>query len=94
MGLKVAIQMDPIGSIDIHGDSTFRLALEAEARGHTLFYYHVEDLVWNHGRVTATGHDLTVRRGSRATTSRSAHGARSIWPTGTWSCCVRTRPST
>ncbi|MEO1493259.1 MAG: glutathione synthase [Pseudomonadota bacterium] len=62
MGLNVAIQMDPIGAIDIHGDSTFRLALEAEARGHSLFYYHVEDLVWSHGKVQATGWDLTVRR--------------------------------
>ena len=62
MGLKVAIQMDPIGSVDVDADSTFRLALEAEARGHSLFYYHVEDLSWNQGRVVATGHDLTVRR--------------------------------
>ena len=62
MGLKTAIQMDPIGSIDIHADSTFRLALEASARGHSLFYYHVEDLVWDRGRVLATGHDLTVQK--------------------------------
>ena len=61
MGLNVAIQMDPIGSVDIHADSTFRLALEAQARGHKLFYYHVEDLVWQTGRVLATGHDLTVQ---------------------------------
>ena len=62
MNLKVAIQMDPIDAIDIHADSTFRLALEAEARGHTLFYYHVDDLVWDRGAVRATGHDLTVRK--------------------------------
>ena len=62
MALKVAIQMDPIGSVDINADSTFRLALEAEARGHVLFYYHVEDLVWQNGRVEATGHDLNVQR--------------------------------
>lgn len=61
MGLNVAIQMDPIGSVDIHADSTFRMALEAEARGHRLFYYHVEDLHWQNGRVMAAGHDLTVR---------------------------------
>ena len=61
MTLNVAIQMDPIGSIDIHGDSTFRLALEAQARGHALFYYHVEDLAWSHGRITATGRDLKVQ---------------------------------
>ena len=62
MALNVAIQMDPIGSVDIHADSTFRLALEAQARGHRLFYYHVEDLAWDGGRVTATGWDLTVQK--------------------------------
>ncbi|MEL7154008.1 MAG: glutathione synthase [Pseudomonadota bacterium] len=61
MGLNVAIQMDPIGSVDIHADSTFRMALEAQARGHKLFYYHVEDLHWEQGRVMAYGHDLTVQ---------------------------------
>jgi len=61
MALNVAIQMDPIGTVDIHADSTFRLALEARARDHRLFYYHVEDLVWRHGTVCATGHDLDVR---------------------------------
>lgn len=62
MGLNVAIQMDPIGSVDIDADSTFRLAVEAQERGHRLFYYHVDDLVWRQGRVLATGHDLEVRR--------------------------------
>ncbi|MEM7422809.1 MAG: glutathione synthase [Pseudomonadota bacterium] len=61
MALHVAIQMDPIGAVDITADSTFRLALEAQSRGHTLFYYHVEDLVWLDGSVKATGHDLVVR---------------------------------
>ena len=62
MSLKVAVQMDPIGAVDIDADSTFRMAEEAAARGHSLFYYHVEDLAWNEGRVVATGWDLTVRR--------------------------------
>jgi glutathione synthase len=39
MSLKVAIQMDPIEKIDIGGDSTFALALEAQKRGHSLLYY-------------------------------------------------------
>ncbi|MEQ1868098.1 MAG: glutathione synthase, partial [Micropepsaceae bacterium] len=39
MPLTVAIQMDPIDKIDIGGDSTFALALEAQARGHKLWYY-------------------------------------------------------
>ncbi|HUF56036.1 MAG TPA: glutathione synthase [Thermohalobaculum sp.] len=62
MSLAVAIQMDPIHGIDIEADSTFRIAEAAQARGHRLFYYHVEDLVWEDGRVLATGHDLAVRR--------------------------------
>ncbi|MEM9146959.1 MAG: glutathione synthase [Pseudomonadota bacterium] len=61
MALDVAIQMDPIDGVDVRADSTFRLALEAEARGHRLFYYHVPDLAWDRGRVFATGHALSVR---------------------------------
>jgi glutathione synthase len=59
--VTVALQMDPIGSVNIRADSTFRLALEAQARGHRLFYYQVPDLVWRDGRLLATGHDLEVR---------------------------------
>ncbi len=59
--MLVAIQMDPIGSVDIRADSTFRLALEAQARGHRLFYYLVPDLAWRDGRLVAAGHDLTVK---------------------------------
>ncbi len=62
MSLAVAIQMDPIAGVDIDADTTFRLAEAAQARGHRLFYYHPEDLVWREGRVLATGADLTVRR--------------------------------
>ncbi|MEM7743131.1 MAG: glutathione synthase [Pseudomonadota bacterium] len=61
MALKVAIQMDPVETVDIHADSTFRLALEAQARGHTLFYYQVGDLVWNQGQVQATGYTIEVQ---------------------------------
>ncbi|MGG7567045.1 glutathione synthase [Rhodovulum sp. DZ06] len=62
MSLSVAIQMDPIAGVDIDADSTFRLAEEAQARGHRLFYYHPEDLAYDEGQVRATGWDLTVRR--------------------------------
>jgi glutathione synthase len=62
MGLNVAIQMDPIGAINIDADSTFRLAEEAQARGHSLFYYTPDKLAWQQGRVTARGWPLTVRR--------------------------------
>ncbi|VAW05309.1 Glutathione synthetase [hydrothermal vent metagenome] len=60
--MKIAFQMDPIGAIDINGDSTFRLAEEAQARGHELFYYTPEHLAYDQGRVTARGWPLTVQR--------------------------------
>lgn len=62
MSLKVAIQMDPIGPINIDADSTFRIALEAQARGHELFYYTPDRLYFREGRVMARGWPLTVRR--------------------------------
>ena len=60
--MKIAFQMDPIGSVDINADSTFRLAEEAQARGHELFYYLPDDLAFEEGAVTALGHDLEVAR--------------------------------
>jgi glutathione synthase len=62
MSLKVAFQMDPINPIDIDADSTFRLAEEAQHRGHELFYYTPDQLAYQQGRVTAKGWPLTVRR--------------------------------
>ncbi|MCQ8277800.1 glutathione synthase [Acetobacteraceae bacterium KSS8] len=48
--LKVGVQMDPIQHIDIKGDSTFALMLEAQARGHELFVYDVRSLSLREGR--------------------------------------------
>ena len=62
MSLAVAIQMDPIDAIDIDGDSTFALALEAQARGHGLFHYLPQDLSLRDGRVIAHARPLEVRR--------------------------------
>ena len=62
MSLNVAIQMDPIDSIDIVGDSTFVLALEAQRRGHSLHYYLPQALTYRDGKVTARIQPLTVRR--------------------------------
>ena len=62
MSLTVAIQMDPIESIDIDADSTFALALEAERRGHALYHYLPQDLAFAEGRVLARGRRLSVRR--------------------------------
>jgi glutathione synthase len=69
MSLKVAFQMDPIGAVNIDGDSTFRIALEAQARGHELFYYTPDRLAWREGKVVARGWPLQVRRerGNHAT---------------------------
>jgi len=61
VSLKVAIQMDPIDVIDIDADSTFRIALEAQERGHQLFYYTPDKLAFQNGRVTARGWPLTVQ---------------------------------
>ncbi|MDX1780628.1 MAG: glutathione synthase, partial [Thalassovita sp.] len=60
--MKIAFQMDPIGPIDINADSTFRIAEEAQARGHELFYYTPDCLSYQEGRVIARGWPLTVRR--------------------------------
>jgi len=60
--LKVAIQMDPIESINIDADSTFALALEAQARGHGLWHYLPRHLSLRTGRVVARGRPLSVRR--------------------------------
>ena len=62
MSLHVALQMDPVHTININGDSTFALGLEAQARGHTLFYYEPKNLSMRDGRVYARGHWLTLRR--------------------------------
>lgn len=61
MALKVAIQMDPISSVDISADSTFALALEASARGHQLTYYLPHHLSLRDKKVTARAHSIEVR---------------------------------
>ncbi len=62
MPLKVAFQMDPVENVDIDADSTFRLAEEAQSRGHELFYYTPDKLAFQDGKVTARGAALRVRR--------------------------------
>ena len=61
MALKVAFQMDPIERVDIRADTTFRLALEAQARGHALFHYTPDRLAFVEGRVIARGRPVEVR---------------------------------
>ncbi|MCY4548308.1 MAG: glutathione synthase [Defluviicoccus sp.] len=62
MSLAVAIQMDPIDSIDIDADSTFVLALEAARRGHALYHYLPDNLAFRDGRIYARARPLAVRR--------------------------------
>ena len=52
---KIAIQMDPLESINIKSDSTYILSLEAQKRGHSLFHYLPENLIYENGRVSASG---------------------------------------
>ena len=59
--LNVAVQMDPIERINIRGDSTFALLLEAQARGHRLSYYTPDRLAQVGGHVFAAVQPVTVR---------------------------------
>lgn len=59
--LKVAVQMDPIEKINIAGDSSFALLLEASARSHKLFYYTPDTLALQDGIVTARVAPISVR---------------------------------
>ena len=60
MKLNVAVQMDPIARINIRGDSTFALLLEAQWRGHDIFYYTPDNLSLRDRQLIAEGHSLTV----------------------------------
>jgi len=61
MTIRVAVQMDPLPSINTGGDSTFALMLSAQERGHELLYYDVRDLSWRDGQVTAWAAPVTVQ---------------------------------
>lgn len=61
MPLKVAFQMDEISSLHIEGDTTFAMMLEAQKRGHELFYYTPDRLSLLDGKVTATGHNVELK---------------------------------
>ncbi|OYY77871.1 MAG: glutathione synthase [Sphingomonas sp. 28-62-20] len=62
MTLTVAVQMDPLDSINIAGDSSFALMLAAQKRGHRLFHYTAEDLNYADGHVWTHAHPVTVQR--------------------------------
>ncbi len=63
MTLRVAVQMDPIETININGDSSFALMLAAQARGHRVYHYDVNALTLDaNDRLTAVAHPVTVQR--------------------------------
>jgi glutathione synthase len=61
MTLRVAVQMDPIEAVNIGGDSTFALMLEAQRRGHSLHHYLATALSAESGRVRARARALRVQ---------------------------------
>ncbi|AKH41570.1 glutathione synthase [Altererythrobacter atlanticus] len=62
MSLRVAVQMDPLESINIAGDSSFALMLSAQSRGHRLWVYDVTSLAWEDGCITAWAREVSVQR--------------------------------
>ncbi|GAA4038102.1 glutathione synthase [Parerythrobacter jejuensis] len=61
MSLRVAVQMDPMESINIDGDSSFALMLSAQARGHELWHYDVGTVAYEQGRLTAHAAPVSVQ---------------------------------
>ena len=93
MSLKIAVQMDPIQRINIKGDSTFALLLEAQQRGHQLAYYTPDRLALLDGRLFAHVESLNVRdkAGDHFTLGEPR---RSSSRNSTLYCCARTPHST
>ena len=60
MPLDIVVVMDPIGSIRIAKDSTFAMLLEAQRRGHRLWYVDPGGLAVDAGRAVATVAPLSV----------------------------------
>lgn len=61
MALKVAVQMDHISTVNIAGDTTFALSLEAQKRGHELYHYTPDRLSMRDGIVSARLEKMEVR---------------------------------
>ena len=60
--MKIAFQMDPIELVDINADSTFRLAEEAQVRGHDIYMYTPNDLTFNRGKIGAKVRSISLKR--------------------------------
>jgi glutathione synthase len=81
MPLNVAVQMDPIERINVRGDSTFALLLEAQRRGYPLAYYTPDRLVLRDGTVSAAVRPLAVRDivGDHFTLGEPSHADLSVF---------------
>ncbi|MEE2526672.1 glutathione synthase [Hyphobacterium sp. HN65] len=62
MSLRIAVQMDPISTVDINGDTSFAFIEAAQARGHKVWTYQPKHLSWEMGRITARARPVTVQR--------------------------------
>jgi len=62
MPLNVAVQMDPMETLNIAGDSTFAIMLAGQARGHRLYHYRPDDMTWANGRLRTRARPVTVQR--------------------------------
>jgi glutathione synthase len=62
MSLRVAVQMDPLATINVAGDSTFAIMLAGQKLGHVFYHYLAPDLTWEGGRLYAQARPVTVRR--------------------------------
>ena len=76
MSLRVAVQMDPIETINVGGDSSLHLMLAAQARGHHLWHYDVGTLAFDEGRLTAWAAPVTVQRPETSTRIPGDHFTR------------------
>ena len=61
MAWRVAVQMDPIETVNVDADTTFALMEEAQARGAELFVYHPDQLAWQEGRIMARARPVRVK---------------------------------
>ena len=88
MALRIAVQMDPLESVNIDADSTFALMLEGQRRGHAMMEYHPDALTYMAGTISARVRPVTVQRdyGNHATLDRkstrlnSSHSQQSRMP--------------
>jgi glutathione synthase len=67
MSLRIAVQMDPLESVNPAGDTTFMMIEEAQRRGHRAFVYGVDNLFYDSGFVRAEA------RGARVLPGQTPH---------------------